>query len=314
MAVEYKTIDELAHIQRLDNYLIKHLKGVPKSLIYRIIRKGNVRVNKGRKKADYKLKIGDIVRIPPIQTNAVVSKNISGELTQVLKNSIIYEDVGLLVINKPSGLASHGGSGIVLGLIEALRQLYGNSLELVHRIDRGTSGCLLIAKKRYVLKDLQMQFNTGKIHKQYWALLKNTWQKKRHTIDAPLLKNTNSRQHKVNVDNKGIDAVSHFHPLKNIVTKDYKLSLVQVVIETGRTHQIRVHSNYAGHPIVGDDRYGDEVFNLKMRRLGINRLCLHAQQLKFFNPTSQQTQVVEATLDKKFLTNINHLFTKGLFI
>lgn len=307
MPVQYHTIEENAQAQRLDNYLIKQLKGVPKSMIYRIIRKGNVRVNKGRKKADYKLQIGDIVRIPPAETNEVVNRDISPELTNILQQNILYEDAGLMVINKPSGLASHGGSGIALGLIEALRQLYGKDLELVHRIDRSTSGCILIAKKRSALKALQNQLTSGKIHKRYWAVLKNAWQKKQHKIDAPLFKNTNSRQHKVSVSNEGVAALSFFQPLKNIHTDDLSITVAQVVIETGRTHQIRVHAQYAGHPIVGDDKYGDEAFNAQMRKLGINRLCLHAHQLKFTNPTTGEYQTVNAPIDEKLLQKIEKI-------
>lgn len=340
MGVEYHTIDENSLTQRLDNYLIKNLKGVPKSLVYRIIRKGNVRVNKGRKKADYKLQLGDIVRIPPLQTNPKDETIVSEALSKLLRDNILYEDEGLIVLNKPSGLASHGGSGIVIGVIEAMRQLYGDSLELVHRIDRSTSGCLLIAKKRKVLIALQAQLSHGQMHKRYWALLKNSWQKKQHTIDAPLLKNTNSRQHKVSVDNAGQTAVSHFHPLKNInfqaknlkqglgvdlsvnfknditknITKDTapdeqktSVCLAQVVIETGRMHQIRVHAHYTGHAIVGDDKYGDEAFNLLMRRQGIARLCLHAQQLQFINPTTGQRQTINAPIDEALLAKINQL-------
>ena len=314
MAVEYKTIDELAYQQRLDNYLIKQLKNVPKSLIYRIIRKGNVRVNKGRKKAEYKLQIGDIVRIPPIQTQEKIASVVSSGLKQLLMDNILYEDKGLMVLNKPAGLASHGGSGIALGVIEAIRQLYGNHLELVHRIDRGTSGCLLIAKKRMVLKDLQTQLTNGEIYKCYWALLKNSWQKNKHTINAPLLKNTNSRQHKVSVSNQGVRAVSHFEPMKNIVLENDSLCLTQVVIETGRMHQIRVHSQYSGHPVVGDDKYGDEDFNQQMRRLGISRLCLHAQQLNFINPSTQTQQKIIAPLDKHLADKIDKLARQTLII
>lgn len=304
MAVEFKKVDDQSTGQRLDNYLVKILKGVPKSFIYRIIRKGEVRVNKGRKKPDYKLILGDIVRIPPVQITQQAIIEPSSSLTQILINNTLYEDDDLMIVNKPSGLASHGGSGITIGLIEALRQMHNPKLELVHRIDRGTSGCILIAKKRSILLALQTQLCDHAIKKVYWALLKGAWQKKQHKIEIPLLKNTNNRNQKVSVNANGQVAISDFHPLKNIHQTHYSLCMARVVIQTGRTHQIRVHAQYANHPIIGDDKYGDFELN---KQLGINRLCLHAHQLQFTHPKTNKYLTIEAPVDVSLLARIDAL-------
>ncbi|WP_369176677.1 RluA family pseudouridine synthase [Candidatus Thiodubiliella endoseptemdiera] len=290
MGVIFQTVDEFSVGQRLDNYLLKHLKGVPKSHIYRIIRKGEVRVDKGRKKADYKLILNNVVRIPPIRMSESKLTKTSDSLKKLLTDSILYEDKGLLILNKPSGLAVHGGSGIDIGVIEALRDMSNTPLELVHRIDRATSGVLLIAKKRSVLKNLHEQLVNRHMEKRYTALVKGTWSKKRHTIDAPLYQNSRCTI----VDAKGKEAVSHFQPLKNFDSID--ASLVEVLIETGRMHQIRVHAQYAGHPLVGDDKYGDRDFDRKVHSQGLKRLFLHAQQLTFTNPTTDTIQTVKAPL------------------
>lgn len=307
MNVQFKTIDEQSVGQRLDNYLLKQLKNTPKSLIYRIIRKGEVRVNKGRKKPDYKLVLSDIVRIPPLLVSTKNTGTISLGLAQILRQNILYEDEGLLVLNKPSGLAVHGGSGLSLGVIEALRQIYSPKLALVHRIDRGTSGCLLIAKKRQVLLGLQAQLQKQQVHKRYWALLKNAWQKKRYTIDAPLLKSAKNHYPKILISPQGLPAVSHFHPLKNIHQAHYSLCVVQVIIDSGRMHQIRLHASYVQHPVVGDEKYGNQAFNLQMQQLGISRLCLHAEYLKFINPSTQKVLKIRAPLEDKLLKKIAKL-------
>lgn len=301
MSVEFKTIDEFSTGQRLDNYLLKILKGVPKSRIYRIIRKGEVRVNKGRKKADYKLKTSDIVRIPPVRTSDSQTVQASSSLKELLRESILYEDNGLIIINKPSGLAVHGGSGIEIGVIEAMRGIYKEQIELVHRIDRATSGVLLIAKKRSVLKDLHNQLKNHQVEKKYTALVKGVWSKKKHTIDAPLY--ANSRE--VVVDAKGKSAISHFQVLKNF--KDSNASLVDIHIETGRMHQIRSHAKYAQHPLAGDDKYGDREFNKILKSQGLKRLFLHAYKLSFTNPLTNKIQKIEAPLSvelEEFLQKI----------
>ena len=180
------TVDEFSIGQRLDNYLLKQLKGVPKSHIYRIIRKGEVRVNKGRKKAEYKLQLEDIVRIPPIKTASEKVIKPSENLIDVLNQSILYEDSGLMILNKYHGMAVHGGSNVSVGLVEALKAGYKQPIELVHRLDRSTSGCLILAKKRSVLKALHEQLVQHQMEKRYIALVKNSWSKKHHTVDAPI--------------------------------------------------------------------------------------------------------------------------------
>jgi len=292
VAVSFQTVDEFSEGQRLDNYLLKHLKGVPKSHIYRVIRKGEVRVNKGRKKAEYKLQLDDVVRIPPIRVSESGQVEASDNLKQLLTDSALYEDKGLLIINKPSGLAVHSGSGVTIGVIEALRSMYKDPVELVHRLDRATSGVLLIAKKRNVLKNLHEQLNKHQMEKRYTALVKGTWSKKRHTIDAPLYQNSRYTV----VDAKGKEAISHFQPLKNFHQQGFEASLVEVLIETGRTHQIRAHAKHANHPIAGDDKYGDPSFDQQIKDKGLRRLFLHAHQLTFTNPLTNEIQKVQAPL------------------
>ena len=291
-APRFVTVDDFSVGQRLDNYLIKQLKGVPRSRIYRIIRKGEVRVNKGRKKADYKLKAEDLIRIPPIRTSTEKEIKPSQGLLKTLENSVLYEDKGLLIINKIHGMAVHGGSGISVGIIEALKLQYKEPIELVHRLDRSTSGCLLLAKKRSVLKSLHEQLVSHQLEKRYTALVKDTWSKKRHTIDAPIYQNS---RYSV-IDSKGKDSLSHFHPIKNFELGEFNASLVEVSIETGRTHQIRVHAKFAGHPVAQDDKYGDAVFDQFMKKKGLNRLFLHAKTLTFTNPLTNEIQKVSAPL------------------
>ena len=297
------TVDEFSIGQRLDNYLLKQLKGVPRSHIYRIIRKGEVRVNKGRKKAEYKLQSEDIVRIPPIKTASEKVIKPSDNLIDVLNQSILYEDNGLMILNKHHGMAVHGGSNVSVGLIEALKTKYKQPIELVHRLDRSTSGCLILAKKRSVLKALHEQLVQHQMEKRYIALVNNSWSKKRHTIDAPIYQNS---RYSV-IDAKGKQAVSHFHPLKNFQKDDFSASLVEVVIETGRTHQIRVHAKYADHPIAQDDKYGDQLFNKLMKEKGLNRLFLHAKSITFTNPTTNEIQKVVAPLPIELEDFLNKL-------
>ena len=297
------TVDEFSIGQRLDNYLVKQLKGVPKSHIYRIIRKGEVRVNKGRKKADYRLISEDIIRIPPIRTSTTVAVKPSDNLLETLNNSILFEDKGLLIINKPHGMAVHGGSGVTIGIIEALKSQYKEPIELVHRLDRATSGCLILAKKRSVLKALHEQLFNHQLEKRYIALVKNSWSKKRHTIDAPIYQNSRNSV----IDSKGKESLSHFHPLKNFQIDDFSASLVDVVIETGRTHQIRVHAKYAEHPLAQDNKYGDPNFDKLMKKKGLNRLFLHAKAITFTNPMTNEIQKVSAPLPddlEKFLAKL----------
>ena len=297
------TVDEFSIGQRLDNYLIKQLKGVPKSRIYRIIRKGEVRVNKGRKKADYKLNSEDVVRIPPIRTSSAKDIKPSEDLLALLNSSILYEDKGLVVINKRHGMAVHGGSGVSIGIIEALKSQYKEPIELVHRLDRATSGCLILAKKRSVLKSLHEQLVNHELEKRYTALVKDTWSKKKHTIDAPIYQNS---RYSV-IDSKGKESLSHFHPIKNFQLGDFSASLVEVLIETGRTHQIRVHAQYAKHPVAQDNKYGDSLFDQFMKKKGLNRLFLHAKTITFTNPMTKEIQKVTAPLPNDLEEFLNKL-------
>jgi 23S rRNA pseudouridine955/2504/2580 synthase len=297
------TVDEFSIGQRLDNYLLKKLKGVPRPHIYRIIRKGEVRVNKGRKKAEYKLQLNDVVRIPPIRLATEKSIRYSSSFIDLLNKSTLYEDEGLLIINKQSGIAVHSGSGIKVGVIEALKDNYSQPIELVHRLDRATSGCLMLAKKRSVLKDLHEQLVKHQMEKRYIAFVKNSWSKKYHTIDSPIFQNS---RYSV-IDAKGKESISVFHPIKNFQDKDYSASLVEVEIKTGRTHQIRVHAKHAKHPIAQDDKYGDPDFNDLMKKIGLDRLFLHAKSLTFTNPTTKEIQKVIAPLPSKLEDFLNKL-------
>ena len=284
--------------QRIDNYLVTHLKGVPKSRIYRLLRKGEVRVNKGRIKPDYRLKTGDNVRIPPVRvTNKgdQAQSQPSQSILSAIEASILYEDKGLFVINKPPGIAVHGGSGIAHGVIEVIRVLFPSEhhLELVHRLDRDTSGCLLIARKRSMLKRLHEQLRNNDIRKTYVTLVKGRWTGGKQTIDAPLRKNTlKSGERIVRVDPEGKSAQSIFKPIKNYADS----TLMEVELITGRTHQIRVHASHAGHPIAGDEKYGQRGFNLSMKERGLNRLFLHAKSLTFSLSDSDDMITVVAPL------------------
>ncbi|MDH5437033.1 MAG: 23S rRNA pseudouridine(955/2504/2580) synthase RluC, partial [Gammaproteobacteria bacterium] len=266
----------------IDNFLLTQLKGVPKSRIYRIIRKGEVRVNKGRIKPEYRLKIGDLVRIPPIRVSeSTENKHVpSGKALEWIDDSILYEDNHLLILNKPSGVAVHGGSGLSHGVIEALRAKRPDApyLELVHRLDRETSGCLMIAKRRSMLRRLHELLRGSGLDKTYMTLLKGQWQKGRCKIDLSLQKNTlRSGERVVTVDESGKSSLSLFDP----VTIYKEASLMRVELYTGRTHQIRVHAQHSGHPVAGDERYGDREFNKMMRKSGLKRLFLHAHSLSF---------------------------------
>ena len=300
--------------QRIDNFLMTYLKGVPKTHVYRIIRKGEVRVNKGRTKPVYKLAIGDIVRIPPVRVSDAKSipNSAEGDLLR-LKNAILYEDKAFFIINKPSGMAVHGGSGISFGVIEAMRELFPNEkrLELVHRLDRDTSGCLLIAKKISVLRAFHEMLRAGveghgkQMEKTYVTLLKGqleaTTKSKRVEVNAPLRKFvTKSGERMVCVDkNEGKQATTYFYP-KQVFSQ---ATLADVQLITGRTHQIRVHSLHLRHPIAGDDKYGDPNFNEAMKKVGLKRLFLHARSLRFVHPQTGETMNPVAPLDNQ-LTNV----------
>ncbi len=300
--------------QRIDNYLIGRLKGVPKSRIYRILRKGEVRANGGRVKPYYRLHAGDKVRIPPIRVSHTRAQaDIQPRLARQLEKSVLYEDDGLLIINKPSGMAVHGGSGISLGVIESLRQMRSDDhyLELVHRLDRATSGCLLLAKKRSRLRRLHEQIRNHELEKTYIALVCGHWPRHDTLIQGALKKNilrSGERVSKVAVDGKS--ATTRIKVLQYF--PDF--TLIEAVPITGRTHQIRVHTQYAGHAIVGDDRYGNSEINRLMRKRGVRRLFLHASRIKIpdkGNSGRGEIQIsapldpdLQAVIDKAFLDEV----------
>jgi len=296
--VRFIEIDDDAAGQRLDNYLRRFLKGVPKSHIYRIVRMGEVRINKGRSKPDYRLQTGDIVRIPPVRT-ATRQAIPKADNLEWLNARILLEDNDLLAINKPSGLAVHGGSGIRLGLIEALRQLRPQCrfLELVHRLDRGTSGVLLVAKSRPALRQLHEQLRNNQIQKRYTALLQGNWTGRGQRVEVALEKNQQqSGERMVRVSETGKSAISRFTPRKNFSRNNLNVTLVEIKLITGRTHQARVHAAHLERPIAGDDKYGDKNFNATMKQLGLKRLFLHAAKLTFTHPANDCKVYIEAPL------------------
>ena len=264
----------------IDNFLISHLKGAPKTLVYRILRKGEVRVNKGRIRPDYRLQSGDIIRIPPLRLPPPDSPpQLARGLLERLEAGIVHEDGQMLVINKPAGIAVHGGSGLQFGIIEAFRQLRPQcrELELVHRLDRDTSGLLMLAKKRSQLRRLHAALRDGTIDKGYMALVAGHWPGSRRQVAAPLLRsNLRSGERMVEVNPAGKESLTRFGILQRF--GDFA-TLVQANPVTGRTHQIRVHARYAGHPIAGDSKYGDDDFSKAIRELGGKRLFLHAHFL-----------------------------------
>ena len=303
-SVQFIEITDSNAGQRLDNFLLSLEKGVPKSRIYRALRKGEVRVNKGRKKQTYKLQLGDTVRIPPLRvTEKTISSTVSDFLRQQLTESILHEDDDLLILNKPSGLAVHAGSGIDQGIIEALRIIRAELpfLELVHRLDRDTSGCLLLAKSRTSLLHLQQQMVEHDINKRYLTLLKDSWGQEEKTVIAPLLKNTVSAgERMVQVNDEGKYAETLFIPLQQFPSAQ----LTEVVLFTGRTHQIRVHAKHIGHPLAGDDKYGQRAFNKQMKKAGLKRLFLHAWKLGITHPNTNEALQIEAPIPMPLQTFI----------
>ncbi|MCK5263150.1 MAG: RluA family pseudouridine synthase [Gammaproteobacteria bacterium] len=286
--------------QRIDNFLMTQLKGVPRSHIYQLLRSGQVRVNSGRKKPLYKLKLDDKVRIPPARINSGKDAAIPDSVIKLIEESILFENDDLMVINKPSGIAVHSGSGLAFGIIEALKQHHPDQfLELVHRLDRETSGCLIIAKNRNTLTGLHDLFRDktrSGIGKYYLALVEGQW----HgitTIDAVLKKTLRGGEHMVEVNDEGKHAISHFEA-KKIYPQS---SLMEIKIETGRTHQIRVHAAHADHPIAGDKKYGHKEYNQTLKKMGLKRLFLHAARIELpgLNPTSNKPLIIEAPLSNE---------------
>jgi 23S rRNA pseudouridine955/2504/2580 synthase len=313
--VRHYSVDAESAGQRLDNFLLRELKGVPKTHVYRIIRSGEVRINKGRAQADSRLQDGDLIRVPPIR----LSEKIEAKQAQPVparEFPVLFEDPAFIAINKPAGVAVHGGSGVSFGVIEQLRRSRPDAplLELVHRLDRETSGILLVAKKRSALKALQDQFRTRETAKTYLALVKGQWPANKKVIDQPLHKYLlPDGERRVRVtsaeDPDGMRSITLVKVLGSVNLPEPwrdgnppSLSLLAVTIKTGRTHQIRVHLASNGHPIAGDDKYGDFDLNRLLQKNGLKRMFLHAWQLGLIHPVSLQPLQLQADLPPELMS------------
>jgi 23S rRNA pseudouridine955/2504/2580 synthase len=292
--VQLLAVDESSEGQRVDNYLMKVLKGVPKTHIYRLVRAGEVRVNKKRVQADTRLSLGDVVRIPPVRVSEPAPA-LDGASAPPLEFPVLYEDDCFLAVNKPAGVAVHGGSGVSFGIIEQLRSARPEAkmLELVHRLDRETSGVLLIAKKRSALKHLQDQFRNRTIDKRYLALVQGVWPERQKVVDLELLKyHLQNGERRVKVVPKGTEGAQRSVSLVQVLAQGLApstadaVSLLEVKIKTGRTHQIRVHLSHYSAPIAGDDKYGDFQWNKSLQRAGLKRMYLHAFFVNLQHPVT----------------------------
>jgi 23S rRNA pseudouridine955/2504/2580 synthase len=282
--VRFLTVDRHSDGQRLDNYLVGHLKGVPKSWLYRVVRRGEVRVNKGRCKPDRRVRAGDVVRVPPMRVAERTQGVVPPALCERVEAAVVHEDAGLLIVDKPAGIAVHGGSGVSHGVIEILRAARPTAgfLELAHRLDRETSGCLMVARQRPVLRELQQLQREGRIRKRYLALLTGRTRKGAWRVDQPLRKNTlASGERIVRVDPTGKAAITDFRVIRHFD----QYTLVEAELHTGRTHQIRVHARACGQPIAGDAKYGDPAAERCAREQGLRRLFLHAASLSWTGST-----------------------------
>lgn len=296
--------------QRVDNFLLRELKSVPRSRVYRLLRKGEVRVNGRRVKPEYRLNAGDRMRLPPVRIDEKPPRGqVPRSLIETVRAAIIHEDRELLVVNKPAGLAVHGGSGLDFGVIEALRaDRPGESLELVHRLDRDTSGCLLIARRRSSLRELHALMREGRVEKRYLALVAGHWSLGRKSIEVPLkTRQLQGGERMVRAQAGGKDAVSVFAPVEFF---GKRATLVEVDLKTGRTHQIRVHAAYAGHPVAGDEKYGDRDFNVYVRDLGLRRMFLHAQTIGFTWPGTEREFSINVPLAPELKTLLDQLATE----
>ena len=301
-SVKTLAVDEDSAGQRLDNFLMRHLKGVPKTHVYRIIRSGEVRVNKGRASADQRVEAGDLVRLPPVRVSPQVQAKADAP-APAREFPILMEDEAMMAIDKPAGVAVHGGSGVSFGVIEQLRRARPAlaNLELVHRLDRETSGVLLVAKKRSALKNLQDQFRDRETGKTYLALVLGLWPSNKKVIDSPLFKYTvetgvGEGERRVKVVGKDDPNGMRSITLVRVARTVGPYTLLEVTIKTGRTHQIRVHLASQGHPIAGDDKYGDFEQNKLLQKMGLKRMFLHAWQLKFQHPQSGRLTTLQAPL------------------
>ena len=294
--VTWLEVGEEGDAQRIDNFLLRRLKGVPKSHVYRVLRSGEVRVNSGRVKPEYRLRVGDRVRVPPVRVSASGPRPQS----QPAEFPVVYEDPSLLVVDKPSGVAVHGGSGVSYGVIESLRAARPQAkvLELAHRLDRDTSGLLVVAKKRGALVELHRMLRLGEVEKIYVAVVKGVPERKSFEIREALHKYVTAKgERRVAVKEGGMSAVTRIRLLE----KGKEFSLVELHLMTGRTHQIRVHLAHAGHPVLGDDKYGDFELNRALARQGVKRLFLHARRLALTHPVSKEELRLESPLPADML-------------
>jgi 23S rRNA pseudouridine955/2504/2580 synthase len=313
LEVKWLTVDEESAGQRLDNFLIRHLKGVPKTHVYRIIRSGEVRVNKGRASADSRIETGDVVRLPPVRISDKVAEK-AARPAPGREFPLLLEDDALMAIDKPAGVAVHGGSGVSFGVIEQLRQArpLAKLLELVHRLDRETSGILLVAKKRSALKHVQDQFRERETGKTYLALVQGQWPEKLKVIDSALHKfllPDGERRVRVtsNEDPDGMRSIT----LVKVAERLEACTLLEVTIKTGRTHQIRVHLASQGHPIAGDDKYGDFEWNKALQKQGLKRMFLHAWRLQFTHPATGKRIELKSNLPPELQLYVNHVKSKS---
>jgi 23S rRNA pseudouridine955/2504/2580 synthase len=312
--VKYLEIDETADGQRLDNFLIKTLKGVPKSHVYRIVRSGEVRINGGRAQPSDHLAAGDIVRIPPVRASAKLSPDAETRRLPASRSTcvipVLYEDEWLLAVDKPAGLAVHGGSGVSFGAVEQLRAQRPELrfLELVHRLDRETSGVLLLAKKRSALTALHAAWRDGAVDKRYDVLVRGHWPDAKRKVQVPLTRFlTAEGERRVRADDDGQEAITVFYRQQVWSNLAPPLSLLEAELQTGRTHQIRVHLTHLGYPLSGDDKYGDFAWNRALAKTGLRRMFLHARKLGFLHPATGEWLEIEAPLPEALRAFLDQL-------
>lgn len=306
----YRDVDAGSAGQRLDNYLLGALSGVPRSHVYRLIRSGQVRVNSGRVRAGYRLSEGDRVRVPPVYERRSGPLEIPPNRVRWLADRVLYEDRRVLVLDKPAGMPVHAGTGVDYGCIEALRSLSPGlrAADLVHRLDRGTSGCLLVAKRRAALRQLHGLLRAGGMDKRYLALVRGRWPRGISKVDVSLSTRRRGGESFVQVDSAGKRSLSRFRAVERLGDR---ATLVEVVIGTGRTHQIRVHAAHAGHPVAGDSRYGDPQFNAMLSANGLKRVFLHSHALAFDWPGSEETFAVSSPLPPELTAILDSLDLPG---
>ena len=295
-------VGEEAAAQRIDNFLLRHLKGVPKSHVYRVLRSGEVRVNSGRVKPEYRLQAGDRVRVPPIR----VSQEEKAK-AKPAEFPVVYEDAAVLVLDKPAGIAVHGGSGVSFGVIESLRasRPQAKFLELAHRLDRDTSGLLIVAKKRTALVELHRMLREGEVAKEYLTVTRGQWEGAGRELRESLHKYVDAKgERRVAVHEEGKEALTRVRVAKTSAA----FSLLQVSLVTGRTHQIRVHLAHAGHPVLGDAKYGDFELNRRLEKAGVRRLFLHAGRLAFAHPLTRERIELKAPLPAEIRTFVDEHF------